>query len=185
MKPQQYLALLRGINVGGKNRIPMADLREAFADQGYDHVATYIASGNVLFTSRKARAVLEPAIEEMLEDRYGTSIVTVVRTHHLIRDVVRNAPEGFGDEPDRHHSDVVFLKQPLTPQKAMRVVELRDGVDRVWPGKGVLYFARLSARRTLSKMSRMVGTPEYRQMTIRSWSTTTKLHRLLDERAAT
>jgi uncharacterized protein (DUF1697 family) len=108
-----------------------------------------------------------------------------VRTHHQIRDVVRNAPEGFGDEPDRHHSDVVFLKQPLTPQKAMRVVELREGVDRVWPGKGVLYFARLSARRTQSKMSKIVGTPEYQQMTIRSWSTTTKLHRLLDERAAT
>jgi uncharacterized protein (DUF1697 family) len=181
---KQHVALLRGINVGGKNRIQMGDLREAIADLGYDEVATYIASGNVLFTSTKARASLEVAIEGMLEDRYGTAIVTVVRTHPEMRDVVRDAPEGFGDEPDRYHSDVVFLKQPLTSRKAMQVVQLREGVDRVWPGKGVLYFARLSARRAQSKMGKIVGTPEYQKMTIRSWSTTTKLLRLLEERCA-
>ena len=64
----------------------------------------------------------------------------------------------------------------------MRIVDLRDGVDRAWPGAGVIYFARLSARRTQSRMSRIVGTPEYQQMTIRSWSTTTKLLGLLDAR---
>lgn len=185
MKPKQHVALLRGINVGGKNRVQMADLREAFANAGYDEVATYIASGNVLFAAPQAGAALEAAIEEMLEDRYGIAIVTVVRTHAEIRGVVRNAPEGFGGEPGRYHSDVVFLKQPLTPKAAMQVVQLREGVDRVWPGKGVLYFARLSARRTESKMSKIVGTPEYRQITIRSWSTTTRLLALLDERAAT
>ena len=56
----------------------------------------------------------------------------------------------------------------------------RDEVDQAWPGSGVLYFARLSARRTQSKMSSIVGTPEYQQMTIRSWATTTKLLALLD-----
>ena len=64
----------------------------------------------------------------------------------------------------------------------MRVVELRDGVDRAWPGTGVLYFQRLSARRTASRMGRIVGTPEYQRMTIRSWTTTTTLLALLDER---
>ena len=176
------VALLRGINVGGKNRVAMADLRAAFTEQGYDEVATYIASGNVMFNSRKAQATLEREIENLLEERYGVSIVTVVRTHGQLRAVVGNAPKGFGG--DDHHSDVVFLKDPLTPKKALGVVELREGVDRVWPGKGVLYFARLSARRTQSKMSKIVGTPEYQQMTIRSWSTTTKLLGLLDERAA-
>ena len=64
----------------------------------------------------------------------------------------------------------------------MRVVELRDGVDQAWTGTGVLYFARLSERRTQSRMSSIVGTPEYKLMTIRSWNTTTKLLGLLDER---
>ena len=182
MKSQLKVALLRGINVGGKNRVQMADLREAFADLGYDEVATYIASGNVLFESRKAGATLEREIEAMLEDRYGTAIVAVVRTHGELHDVVQKAPEGFGG--DGYHSDVVFLKDPLTAEGALGVVELRDAVDQVWPGKGVVYFARLSARRTESKMSKIVGTPEYQQMTIRSWSTTTKLLGLLDQRVS-
>ncbi len=62
----------------------------------------------------------------------------------------------------------------------MRVVALREGVDQAWSGTGVVYFARVSARRTQSRMSRIVGTPEYRRMTIRSWATTTKLLGLLD-----
>ena len=76
---------------------------------------------------------------------------------------------------------MIFLKAPLTSGQAMRVVKLRDGVDQAWPGSGVVYFARLSERRTQSLMSRIVGTPEYQRMTIRSWSTTTKLLGLLDE----
>ena len=66
----------------------------------------------------------------------------------------------------------------------MGIVELRDGVDRAWPGSGVVYFERLSERRTQSRMSRIVSTPEYQLMTIRSWSTTTKLLDLLDQQRA-
>jgi uncharacterized protein (DUF1697 family) len=62
----------------------------------------------------------------------------------------------------------------------MKMVQLRDGVDQAWPGRGVVYFQRLSAKRTMSRMSRIVGTPEYANMTIRNWSTTTKLLALLD-----
>ena len=63
----------------------------------------------------------------------------------------------------------------------MKMVKLRDGVDRAWPGRGVVYFERLSAQRTKSRMSSIVGTPEYSNMTIRSWNTTTKLLALLDD----
>jgi uncharacterized protein (DUF1697 family) len=68
----------------------------------------------------------------------------------------------------------------MTASKAMRVAEQRDGVDRAWPGAGVIYFQRLSARRTQSRLSRIASTREYQLMTIRSWSTTTKLLELLD-----
>jgi uncharacterized protein (DUF1697 family) len=63
----------------------------------------------------------------------------------------------------------------------MKVVDLRDGVDSAWAGRGVVYFQRLSARRTQSRMSKIVGTPEYSSMTIRNWRTTTKLLAMLDE----
>jgi uncharacterized protein (DUF1697 family) len=180
MPMTRYLALLRAINVGGKNPVAMADLRRAFEDSGYDAVSTYINSGNVLFRTSVAAASLETNIETMLERRFGTPLVVVVRSLAQIRTIVKRAPHGFGSTPSELHSDVLFLKPSLTSQKAMAVVELRDGVDRAWPGPGVIYFERVSARRTQSRMSRIVGTPEYRQMTIRSWATTTKLLDLLD-----
>ncbi len=182
MSVNRFVALLRGINVGGRNRISMADLRDAFEAEGYRDPRTYISSGNVLFESDTPRASLEKELEVMLERRLGVNLVVVVRSHRQIRNLVDRSPGGFGDEPDLYHSDVIFLKAPLTPKRAMRVVDVREGVDQVWPGTGVLYFARLSARRTQSKMSSIVGTSEYQLMTIRSWSTTTKLLGLLDER---
>ncbi len=117
----------------------------------------------------------------MLEDRFGIPILVVIRTERQFRSVVAKAPDGFGQRPDTFHSDAVFLKNPLTAAQAMKVVQVRDGVDRAWPGAGVVYFERLSAQRTKSKLNAIMGTPEYKRMTIRSWATTTKLLALLDE----
>lgn len=175
----EYVALLRGINVGGKNRVPMADLRETFEDGGLEAVRTYIQSGNVLFESSESASSLEPHIEGLLEKRFGIPLVVVVKSHTQIRSVVEEAPPGFGEKPDKYHSDAVFLKAPLTSKRVMEVVDPREGVDRAWPGNGVVYFQRLSAERTKSKMSRIASTPEYKLMTIRSWTTTTKLLELL------
>ena len=177
-----HVALLRGINVGGKNIVRMADLRAAFEDAGYAAVSTYIQSGNVLFESERPPAALEGDIETMLESAFGLSLVVVVRSHRQLRNVVTRAPDGFGATPDVHHSDVIFLKAPLSSRQALRAVELRDGVDRAWPGTGVLYFSRLSERLSQSRMSRIASTPQYQNMTIRNWNTTTKLLSLLDER---
>ena len=182
--PTRYVALLRGINVGGKNKIAMADLREAFEDAGHSDVRTYIQSGNVVFESNAPGAGLEDAIERLLEQRFHLPLVVVVRSLTQLRKVVTSAPSGFGAKPGTYHSDVVFLKSPLTAKGAMRVVQLREGVDQAWPGAGVVYFARLSSERTKSRMGRIAGTPEYQLMTIRSWATTTKLLALLDERPA-
>jgi uncharacterized protein (DUF1697 family) len=180
VRTTRYVALLRGINVGGRNRVAMADLREAFEAAGYRSVSTYIQSGNVLFATDSSRRALEDEIEAMLERRFGIPLVVVVRSLSQMRSVVAKAPHGFGEQPGAFHSDVLFLKAPLTAPQAMRVVGLREGVDQAWPGRGVLYFARLSERRTQSRMSSIVGTPEYKLMTIRSWATTTKLLDLLD-----
>ena len=179
MGTNRYVALLRGINVGGRNRIAMSDLRAAFESGGYGAVRTYIQSGNVLFESEAPRASLEDDLETVLERRFGVPLVVVVRSHLQLRRVVERAPQGFGGSPGTYHSDVIFLKAPLTSRQAMRVVTLREGVDQAWPGTGVIYFARLSERRVQSRMGRIVGTPEYALMTIRSWTTTTKLLGLL------
>jgi uncharacterized protein (DUF1697 family) len=113
------VAWLRGINVGGRNKVPMADLRAAFEDIGHTEVSTYIQSGNVLFTSTKSRAAVEAELESALERHLGYPLVVVVRSHAQLRAVVGDAPRGFGTKPDEFHSDVIFLRSPLTPAKAV------------------------------------------------------------------
>ncbi|MET0476004.1 MAG: DUF1697 domain-containing protein [Mycobacterium sp.] len=176
----RYVALLRGINVGGKTLIRMADLKSCFEDGGFDDVATYIASGNVVFgSSDRGVAPLTRRIERMLADHFELDLSVVLRTRAQMRSVVERAPRDFGADPSRYRSDVIFLKSPLTPAKAMEVVRTRDGVDQAWRGSGVLYFSRLTSRATQSRMSAIVGTPAYQLMTIRSWKTTTAVAELV------
>lgn len=171
-----YVALLRGINVGGKNRIKMADLQACFAALGLADVRTYIQSGNVIFSSGEAdQALLIAQIEAGLADTFGYELPVVVRAHEEMKAIVANAPDGFGGEPDRYRYDVIFLKEPLTAAEAMAVVTTREGVDEAAAGDGVLYFSRLIERATQSHLSRIVSTPIYQQITIRNWNTTTRL----------
>jgi uncharacterized protein (DUF1697 family) len=177
----QYLALLRGVNVGGKNLVRMADLRQAFEELALDDVATYIQSGNVVFRApRQGRVELAARLERELSLRFGMELKVVLLTEAQLREVVEDAPEGFGGEA--HRCDVIFLRKPLTVTRAFSVIETREGVDGAWQGKGVLYFARLAERASSSRLSKVVMTPEYQNMTIRSWGTTTKLLALMDSR---
>jgi uncharacterized protein (DUF1697 family) len=91
-----------------------------------------------------------------------------------VRAVVRKRPKGFGDQPDTYHSDAVFL-MGISAAEALTVFDPRPGVDEVWTGTGVIYSRRLSAQRTKSRLSKIVGTPAYKSMTIRSWATTMAL----------
>jgi uncharacterized protein (DUF1697 family) len=75
---------------------------------------------------------------------------------------------------------VVFVRRPLTVKKAFALIETRDGVDRAWPGRGVFYFSRLAAKAKKSRLNKVASLPEYQDMTIRSWSTTTKLLALME-----
>jgi uncharacterized protein (DUF1697 family) len=177
----QYLALLRGINVRGKNLVKMAELRAAFESMGFADVATYIASGNVLFRApRRRREELAARIESELTRRFGIELKVVLLTEAHLTAVVEGAPSGFGG--DSHLWDVVFVRKPLTVKKAFGVIEVREGVDRAWAGRGVLYFSRLAAKATSSRLNKVASLPEYKNMTIRNWSTTTKLLALLESR---
>jgi uncharacterized protein (DUF1697 family) len=177
----QNVALLRGINVGGKNMIAMAKLRECFEANGYLNVATYIQSGNVLFeTKGAASAALATKIEAMLSAAFRYRASVVVRTHKQMQAIVEGAPRGFGARPDQYRYDVLYLKSPLTAAAALKSVPAKPGVDQVQAGTGVLYFSRLADQAAQSHLSRLVSLPIYQNMTIRNWNTTTKLLEIMD-----
>lgn len=174
-----HVVLLRGINVGGRNRISMSDLRGCFEAEGFGTVSTYIQSGNVLLDARGSATELTDRIERMLSASFGYEASVVVRTRAQMRTIVDRAPAGFGADAARYRYDVIFLKQPLTAATAMRSIATREGVDRVWAGRGVLYFARVTAKATQSRLPKLVSTPIYPHVTIRNWNTTTTLRRMM------
>ncbi len=182
--PSRYVALLRGINVGGKNLVPMSALKAFFEAEGFSDVATYIQSGNVLFTSVERSGALAARLEAGLAKEFGYAASVVLRTHGELRRVVERAPAGFGARPAVHRYDVIFLKEPLSAAEALAAAPARPGVDRVEAGDGVLYFSRLVAKASQSRMSRITALPIYQRMTIRNWNTTTRLLALMEGRAA-
>ncbi len=172
-----YLALLRGINVGGKNKVPMAELKACFEELGCENVRTYIASGNVLFESAKSSAELTEEIQEALPKKFTLDselINVLVLSRDQFQKVIDQAPKGFGTEPGKYHSDAIFLIG-IPSNEAIKIFNPREGVDKVWQGDLVIYSQRLSAQRTRSRLSQIMSSPLYKQMTIRSWETTTKL----------
>lgn len=177
----QYVALLRGINVGGKNLIKMTDLKACFEALGFKDVHTYIQSGNVLFSAAvSGQARLTGRIEEALSKTFSYKSRVVVRSRKQMKDIVAQAPRGFGSDPATYRYDVIFLKNPLTAAKAMKNVTTKEGVDQAFAGKGVLYFSRLMSKASQSHLTRIITMPVYQSMTIRNWNTTTKLLNLME-----
>jgi uncharacterized protein (DUF1697 family) len=177
-----YVALLRGINVGGNNLIKMAELKVCFEKNGYKNVRTYIQSGNVLFeSSEKSATKLTNDIETMLGKAFKYEPVVVVKSQAQMKHIVTKAPKGFGTDPAAYRYDVFFIKDPATPKQVMDTVQPKEGVDEITAGEGVMYFSRLNAKVTSSRISKVVGTPVYKNVTIRNWNTTIKLLKLMEE----
>jgi uncharacterized protein (DUF1697 family) len=179
-----YVALLRGINVGGKNLIRMPDLAACFSAQGLADVRTYIQSGNVLFRTPPAgpdrsQAALELLLGAALSAEFHYEASLTLRSAAQMRTIVAQAPAGFGSQPEAYRYDVIYLISPLSAADALAQVSLREGVDQAFAGEQELYFSRLISRASQSRLSRIVNQPVYQYMTIRNWNTTTRLLELM------
>lgn len=118
-----HVALLRGINVGGRNRVAMADLRQLLTSLGHTDVSTYIQSGNVVFTAAgvRATAALAAELERAIADRLGVAPRVVVRTRKELAAVVRDNP--YPDEPNPKAVHAVFLTGEPGPELAGAIAE--------------------------------------------------------------
>jgi len=161
----------------------MAELKKSLEDLGYTNVLTYIASGNAIVQSDRTAAEVKQFVEEMLPQKFKLDselIKVLVLTREQLAAVIKSRPKGFGDDPATYYCDAIFLMD-IDIDAVMPLFNPREGVDQIWPGVGVVYSQRLGAERVKSRLNKIIGTPEYKSMTIRSWNTTTKLLQLLDE----
>jgi uncharacterized protein (DUF1697 family) len=127
----RYIAFLRGINVGG-HQVKMNDLRKAFETLGFDGVATFIASGNVIFEAGKAKpATLTARIERQLRDRLGYEVLTFLRTDAELARIAEHDPFADLEAADGDSSYVAFLYERPSAAAAKKVMALSNETDHV------------------------------------------------------
>ncbi len=177
-----YVVLFRGINVGGRNKVPMAELREHLGAD-FANVRTYIQSGNVLLDSDLSAEEVTAHIDAALPKAFSLDselVRVLVLDADTYREVVAAAPAGFGDEPDRCRYDVVFY-MGVTAAEVEPYIVVNPEVDTALIGERAVYHQRIMALATRSRLNKIIGSPVYSALTIRNWNTTLKLAAMLDE----
>jgi len=163
-----YVALLRGVNVGGVT-IKMADLAEVVRGLGYTDVKTVLASGNVLFTTRDAASTAKQALESALRERFGYEAWVHVLTVDAIRKIIAAYP--YPRSPERH-AYVVFVVKPEVRSELL-AVELDPGIEQASAGADVIYWSVPKGSTLDSTMGKAQSKGSYKP-----WITTRNLNTL-------
>lgn len=172
-----FVALLRGINVGGKNRVEMARLRESFEKLGFEDVRTYINSGNVIF--RHDSAPRAEVLEEALRAEFGFELEVTLRDRANIAAVADALPDDWVND-DTMKCDVMFLWDHLDSRQTLDEVTVKPGIDEVKPVEGALIWRVDRPVVTRSGLMRVAGSELYKSVTIRNCNTVRKLAALME-----
>jgi uncharacterized protein (DUF1697 family) len=173
-----YVAFLRGINVGGRGMVSMAAIKEALVALGLSEVRTYINSGNVIFSTRASDAQrLMARIEKGLEQHTGMAIKVLVMDHKSLKRMIDAIPRNWVDDKTMR-TYVLLLWKELDDRSILDRLPTKPGVDELkyLPGAVVWRVDRENVGK--SQMNRIVGTPMYKKITIRSANTMRKLNEL-------
>ena len=176
-----YVALLRGINVGGKNKVDMKQLKAVFADAGMTTVTTYINSGNVVFSSRsKSRTKLAARLEEAIAESFGFDVKVLVRSLHDMRTTVAAIDPDWVNDRRTMTCDVLFLWDEADRPDVVDEFTIKPGVDEVRYVPGALIWKVDAENITKTEMMKAVPTPLYKQITARNCNTARKLLALME-----
>jgi uncharacterized protein (DUF1697 family) len=172
----RWVALLRGINLGPRNKVPMAELRKALEAAGYGGVRTYIASGNILLDGPARRAALASDLERLVADTFGVSTSVILRKPRDLAATVAAHP--FADASETH---VAFLAARPGKAAAARLADLDGGADRAVLAGAELYL-RLTrgvhgSPLSIARLESLLGVPA----TLRNWRTVVALADLAAE----
>lgn len=173
----RYVALFRGINVGGKNIVKMQDLRALFSELGFQDVRSYIQSGNILFSSDSRVSEFSKRVEKAFAERFGFSVPIIYRTQAEMLELVKNLPytvdeitEAESMDPQVAHLYVYFSAKEMKQQEFFEI-----GERAIVHSKDVYYLTDKSVR--FSKLNTKLPTG----LTARNWKTVMKLMSLLEE----
>jgi uncharacterized protein (DUF1697 family) len=171
-----YIALIRGINVGGHNKVPMAELRDACEKIELRQVKTYIQSGNVVFESEQPEAQLRPLLEKAISDRFGISASVAIRSAAQWENVIASCPYDARTLQEKQTIQIAFLTEPLSEKAANTLEASKDERDEYAVAESEIYFlfrqSMLDSK--LANGMQKVG----RSMTVRNWNTVVKLAEL-------
>lgn len=172
----KYLALIRGINVGGSSVIKMAALQEALAGAGFSAVRTYIQSGNVMFESSDAdTAAFAKRIAHVIQKNFQIEAEVVVLSQPEWQHIIAHAPAWWGKDKNRKHNLFIVMQPNHMDEIVAAIGTLDPAVEVIAPGRGVLYqsmSAALTGRVTTSKLA---NSPLSKRLTVRNYKTANAL----------
>lgn len=173
-----YVALLRGINVGGNNKVDMKKLKGTFESLGFSSVVTYINSGNIIFkTSEKEQKALVEKIEAAIARDFGLNIRVLLRDLKSMESVCARIPEAWQNNKEMR-TDVMFLWEEYNNPDVIQQLNLKP-CDTVLYESGALIWHINMRDYNQSAMAKIIGTKLYKHMTIRNVNTTRKLFELM------
>ena len=176
-----YVALLRGINVGGNNKVDMKQLKAVFEATGMKSVRTYINSGNVVFKHREEKdATLTATLEQAIEKEFGFPVSVLVKSEAEVRMAVEATPPEWRNDKTMK-CDVVFLWDSVDVETALSQLRARDGIDDVRTAPGIIVWKVDRENATKNGLLKMAGTLLYKQVTIRNINTTRKLLQIMEK----
>lgn len=174
----QYLVFLRGINVGGKSMIKMAELRDALERREFTDVSTYIQSGNVFVsTPQRSRNKVAEAVSKCIAEDFNMDVSCAAFTKSDWQKVVSSAPDWWGRESDWKHDLLIVVPPSKLSEVVAEIGEPRVEVEATQAGAGVdVIYASIEIKGWgRSSMSKIIGKPVYKKVTVRNYNTSTKL----------
>lgn len=177
--PNVFVALLRGINVGGNNMIRMSSLKASFETMGFKDVTTYINSGNIIFRAKEGDArKLEKNIERMLSKEYQLECKVVVRSFSEIANLVEHLPENWGDDEGWRYN-VMYLRHSIDSEDVLDLLEPKKDIEQVIYCAGTLLWSVRVNDVNQTRMNKLPGKKIFQDMTVRNLNTTKKLYELM------
>lgn len=175
----RYVALLRGINVGGNTKVEMARLRAMFEKLGYTNVVTYINSGNVLFDDNRAKNDVPYIIEQAIQDEFALNVPVLVRNADEMHALASLVPaEWLNDTVQR--TDVLFLWDAIDNEEILAKIKINPDIERVMYTPGALIWNIDRQYVTRGGGLKLIKSDVYKQMTIRNINTVRKLQQLME-----